>query len=216
MDRAPKRAVVITGGDLTTTPLVDPDDVVIAADSGYDHAMQLGIAVDVLVGDLDSISAVGLAHAESSDAAIDVHPTDKDTTDLELALLAASSRGAASITIYGGEGGRLGHLIGVALSLASPAWASTDVAWHSGSGIVRAATPEHPVHLDITVSDTVTLLPVGTATGVRTAGLRWPLDGATLERGTARGVSNEAISRHVTVEVRNGAVLVIEEGSIPE
>jgi len=214
MTTSPARAVVIAGGEIHTTPAIGPDDLVIAADSGYDHAVALAVPVDLLVGDLDSISVTGLEHARRTGVEIEEHPADKDNTDLELALRAAIARSAASIDVYGGEGGRLGHLLSMALSTAHPSLAAADVTWHTGTGTVRAATPQHPISFSAAIGELVTLLPVGTADGVTTTGLRWALDDATLEQGTSRGVSNEAVSDRVSIEVDEGAVLVIQEGPV--
>ena len=53
--------------------------------------------VDLLVGDLDSISPEGLAAAEDSGIRIERHAIDKDATDLELSLAAAVRHGAGRI-----------------------------------------------------------------------------------------------------------------------
>lgn len=208
--------VVITGGELHTSPMVDVGDFVIAADSGYDHALAHGIAVDLLVGDLDSISPAGLAHAHDTGTPIDQHPMDKDDTDLELALRLAIERGTTSIAIYGGEGGSIAHLLAVALSQANPMWAANDVVWHTRTGTVRTATGGHTVKFSCDIGDTVTLVPAGGASGVTTAGLRWKLSNARLMAGTSLGVSNKATASVVTVEVDGGAVLVIHEGAPTE
>lgn len=205
--------VILAGGRMDTTPTVSEADLVIAADSGYDHAMERSISVDILIGDLDSISPTGLQHARDNGVTIEEHPREKDDTDLELAIRAAIVREATTISIYGGEGGRLGHLLGVALSTTHPGLASTDIAWHTATGIVRTVTRDHDVAFQTSIGQLVTLLPVGDAHGVTTTGLRWSLDNATLERGTSRGVSNESVSNRVTINVSDGAVLVIQEGT---
>ncbi len=207
------RTVILAGGEMHTSPRVSEADLVIAADSGYDHAMERSIRVDILVGDLDSISTTGLQHARDSGVSIEKHPQDKDETDLEIAIRTAIDRDSATIDIYGGEGGRMGHLLGVALSTTHPGWAPVDIAWHTDTGIVRAAGPNHSVAFDVTKGQLISLLPVGDAYGVMTTGLRWPLDDATLERGTSRGVSNESVSDRVTVKVGGGSVLVVQEGA---
>ncbi len=214
MATSPKRAIVLAGGELNTTPVVEVGDYVIAADSGYDHAVTLGIPVDLLVGDLDSISAGGLAHAHAAGVAIDQHPTDKDHTDLELALTAAIDRNVTVIELYGAEGGRMGHLLSVALLTAAPDVASADLTWHIGTGTVRAVTAGRSAELAVSIGDTVTLLPIGDASGITTNGLRWPLDNASLTTGTSMGVSNEAISDHLSIGIHSGSILVIHEGSV--
>ena len=57
-DRA-VRALVVAGGEAPTPALlagVGTWDLAVAADSGLDHAAALGVAVDLVVGDLDSVS----------------------------------------------------------------------------------------------------------------------------------------------------------------
>lgn len=208
--------MIITGGELHTRPMAGVDDFVIAADSGYDHALAHGISVDLLVGDLDSISRTGLAHAQKSGTPIDQHPSDKDDTDLELALRVAIERGATSIAIYGGEGGSIAHLLAVALSQTNPMWATNDVVWHTRTGTVRTATEGHTVEFTCDIGDAVTLVPAGEASGVTTVGLRWTLSSARLSPGTSLGVSNEATATAVRVEVGRGAVLVVHEGAPTE
>lgn len=195
-----------------TVPDISGVDLVIAADSGYDHALRHSISVDVLVGDLDSISPEGLSHAEEIGVEIEVHPRDKNCTDLELAIQTAIARNASAIDIYGGEGGRLGHLIGVALSTVHRGPEPLDITWHAAAGTVRAATPDHPVRFTTRPGRLMTLLPIGDAQGITTTGLKWPLRDATLEVGASQGISNESTADHVTIEVGSGAVLVILEG----
>lgn len=211
MTASPTRAVVIAGGEIHTIPIIESDDLVIAADSGYDHALSLGIQVDLLIGDLDSISPEGLDHARDHDVETMEFPRDKDRTDLELALRAALDRDATAVDIHGGEGGTIAHFLGVALSLAHSDWEGIDLAWHTGTGIVRPATRNRSVEVSVEVDDTITIIPVGDVHGVTTSGLRWPLENASMEHGTTLGISNEATARTVTATVDQGALLVIQE-----
>src|SRR5690242_14035395 len=80
-------AIVVAGGDAPDARReLPPYATVIAADGGLDHAYALGLPVDLLVGDLDSVSAAALARAIAEGVTIDRHPAAKDETDLELAL----------------------------------------------------------------------------------------------------------------------------------
>ena len=96
----PKTAIVCTGGGLADHRVVVPaHDLVIAADSGLHVARALNLRVDLLVGDLDSVSPEAIA-----DTPIERHPVDKDATDLELAIDAAVRRGASHMVVIGGSG----------------------------------------------------------------------------------------------------------------
>ena len=112
-------ALILTGGPLPLKlgPLPDAD-MVIAADEGIDNARQLGMPVDLLVGDLDSASDGSEAFAGS----VQRHPVDKDQTDLELALAAALAAGMQSVTVVGTMAGRVDHALGNLLLLTADRW----------------------------------------------------------------------------------------------
>jgi thiamine pyrophosphokinase len=95
-------------------------DVVIAADSGLDLARLLGLGVDVVVGDLDSVTPTGLAWARDTGIPIEKASPDKDETDLELAVARATAGGAHRIVMLGGAGGRLDHLLANVAVLCGP------------------------------------------------------------------------------------------------
>ena len=207
------RALVFAGGEMHRSPTEVDWDLVVAADSGYDHALSAGLHVDLIVGDLDSISSKGLAHARAAGVTIEEHPMAKDETDFELALRAVALRGFGRIVVHGGEGGRLSHLLSLALSLADARWDAMDVRWRTAQGVVRAVTPTRPIVIHGAPADLVSLLPAGDVQGVSTTGLRWKLDHDDLRLGTTRGLSNEMTGTRATVSVADGAVIVITEGS---
>lgn len=207
--------IVLAGGDP-----VDPADrslvpagaFVVAADSGLDAAETLGIGVDVVVGDMDSVSAPALRRAEKAGARIERHPADKDTTDLELALVAALEVGSDEIVVLGGHGGRLDHLLGNALLLASPRFVDRNIRWQIGAVTVMPGRPGHTTEIAGAPGDRVSLLPVGgPATGIVTTGLVWPLAGENLEPGSTRGISNEMAAAVATIDLTAGIVLIIHE-----
>lgn len=201
--------VVVTGGDpIPPDSVADLDaDLIVAADSGLDHARRLGLQPDVVIGDFDSVSAAAL---EAFDGPIERHPVEKDATDLELALRYAESRRPRRIVVLGGHGGRLDHFLANALVLTTVP-ADIAVEWRAGPATIhvvadRISLTGHP-------GDTISLVPVGgDAHGVRTTGLRWPLDGERLPSGGTRGVSNEFADSEATVSVSGGVLLVVVPG----
>jgi thiamine pyrophosphokinase len=209
-------AVVFAGGDPIDPTGVDSlpvDAFVIAADSGLDAANAVGVSVDIVVGDLDSATPESIADARAQGIRIEQHPTDKDATDLELALALAVESGATEIVVLGGYGGRLDHLLANALLLAAPMFAGIVVRWCLGTTTVAPARPGVAVELAAEPGDRVSLLPVGGPTvGVTTFGLRWPLHGETLHAGSTRGVSNQVDTVPAVITVEGGTLLTIHEG----
>jgi thiamine pyrophosphokinase len=127
--------VVITGGDPVERahlPDLPPGTRVVAADSGVEQAQALGLAIDLAVGDFDSVAPGALDVAAAAGATVERHPEAKDATDLELALDAARAFGSARIHVLGGHGGRFDHLLANALVLARPAYADVTITAQMG------------------------------------------------------------------------------------
>ena len=206
-------ALVITGGGRVRAPLPDGlDDVlVIAADGGVAEAFRLGLHVDVLVGDMDSASPQEVARAQAQGGRIERYPADKDATDLELAMDHAVREGATRIVVAGGDSGRLDHLLGNALVLASPTWASAEV--EAVLGAARLVVVRGERTIAGSPGDLLSLFAVGgTAHGVTTQGLRWALDDDDLPAATSLGISNEFVGERATIRVREGVVVAVQPG----
>jgi thiamine pyrophosphokinase len=207
-----RSAIIFCGGGAARLEVeVASDAFVVAADSGLAEANRLGVRVDLLVGDMDSVAPGDLAAYERGGGEVHRHPEDKDATDLDLAITAAIVAGAAHLTVVGGDGGRLDHLLGNALLLATPRYAAVEI-----DGVF-GGTRMHVVRRrrDLTGSpgELVSLFALGgPARGVGTAGLRWPLEHATLEPGSTLGISNRFLADRAAVTVAGGVVLVVRPG----
>ena len=226
------QAIVLADGDVEARAVLDaawpgwsePTAMVVAADGGARHAEPLGLAVDLWVGDGDSIEPDRLAALAAAGVEIRLVAAAKDESDTELAVLAAVDRGADAITIVGALGGpRFDHSLANVALLAHPALAGRRVVLLDGStriALVRAPGDDgrpvrHP--LPGRIGGLVTLLPFGDgAAGVTTAGLEYPLRDEPLTAGPARGLSNVRTAADAEVVVRRGMLLVIETaGTIP-
>lgn len=212
--------VVVTGGDPPLPEVVLPvlagvpeRAAVVAADSGVEHALRLGLPVHHAVGDFDSVERAVLAGVEARGARLVRHPAAKSATDMELALDTAVELGALRVVVIGGHGGRLDHFLANCLVLAAPRYANLVVDAVIGEARVHVARPWAPTSLVGEPGDLVTLLPVhGPAEGVSTEGLLYPLRLEPLLEGSTRGVSNEMAATRAEVRLTAGGLLVIQPG----
>jgi thiamine pyrophosphokinase len=210
--------VTIGGGEISrrALELVEDDAVVVAADSGLDHAVDLGLSPVSLVGDLDSISAGGKMWAYAHAVAILELPRDKDATDTELALAQASAvEGATDLLLLGGAGDRLDHTLGALIALGAPALAHLhSVRALLGGARVHVLHPGRSVVLhDEPAGSTFSILALhGGCRGVDVAEARWPLTDADLAAGSALGVSNvtsDVRDVPTRIAVREGVLTVV-------
>ena len=187
--------VVIGGGPLSPRAVTEvlPDATIIAADSGLDHAVEIGLRPTILVGDLDSISAHGKMWAYAHELEIDQHPVDKGATDTELALTRAAATEADNLVMLGATGDRFDHAIGTLAALGNPVLARFEtIQLVLDDTAIHVIHPGRSVTLDLAQNTSFSLLALhGPCRGIDVTGARWPLADAALEPWSTRGVSNE-------------------------
>ncbi len=206
------RAVIFANGELRSPSaarrMLDPQDLLIAADGGLEHMLRLAVLPHLLIGDLDSVDASQLPHLEASGTEIRRYPPEKDETDLELAVQAAVQLGCAELLILGGLGGRLDHTLGNLALLAQSTLA--EVSARLEDGIEEAFLIRSQAQIVGSPGDIVSLIPFqGDAVGVTTSGLKYPLNAETLHAHQTRGISNEMLSASAEVRLEGGILLCI-------
>lgn len=180
----------------------------IAADSGADHALALGLDLELAIGDFDSASAETVAELEERGVRIERHPTDKDATDLELALRAALALEPKRILVLGGIEGRLDHLLGELLVLGSDELARVNV--DAMLGEARAHVIRSVRVLNGSEGELISLFALeGPATGIVTEGLLYALRGETLVPGSSRGLSNVFTGTIARISLESGLLLAV-------
>jgi thiamine pyrophosphokinase len=219
-------ALILADGDAPTRSRLDlawPGwdtgvDFVIAADGGARHAAGLGVAIDLWVGDGDSIGPEALAALVARGTPMELSAADKDESDTELAILAAIRLGHAGVVIVGALGGaRIDHAFANVGLLAMPELANgsaTILDARSRIWLIRAPGPDGRIierPLPGRPGDIVSLLPIGPGVeGVTTHGLAYPLADEPLPAGPARGLSNIRVAADAGIAVRAGSLLVVE------
>lgn len=209
------RTLILANGDILDGSALkeridawSPDQV-IAADGGSRHASALGLKIDLVVGDLDSIEADQREMLLEQGTQFEHFKAEKDETDLELALLRAFEQGATEIAVVGIVGDRLDMVLAnihlLTLNALNPIrtelWLGRQTAW-----LIRPPGEE----FEGAPGDTLSLIPVkGEAMGVTTTGLAYPLQGETLYLGSSRGISNVMEQEDCRVDLETGILLAV-------
>ena len=197
-------ALVITGGycnvQRAKKMLPVSADLVIAADSGYATAQELGITPDITMGDFDSYR-----EALPPQMTILRVPCEKDDTDTMLACEYARDHGCTYITIVGGTGGRIDHSISNVFYLEDLRRQGIRVKLTDGENTVQVIMDE-----TVTVQNDggyFSIFALDTCV-VSLTGCKYPLSRAQLIRQRPYAVSNEVTDECAVVTVQGSALLV--------
>jgi thiamine pyrophosphokinase len=215
---ASKRALLFVNGVADVDALrllVQAEDFVVAVDGGLRFVKALGLRPDVLIGDLDSVTAEEVADLMQQGVRIERYPVEKDETDLELSLRFVVERGLKVVRILGGLGGRIDQTLGNVFLLLDDAWHGVDVRLEDGVNEVWLIDGEAEIAGQR--GDVVSLLPLlGPALGVRTEGLAYPLRGEALYPQRTRGISNRMLMERARVRLEEGVLLCVHTRSVGE
>lgn len=204
------KALIITGGEGPAPDnlrrLAEAADLVIAADSGLDAAIQASIQPDLVVGDFDSLEDLSSLDAIPPERILRYSP-EKDDTDTEIALSAARARGADYLVIAGGGGGRLDHLLALTNLFAR---SETPREWHTLHDSIYFLEKKTSAVFSVVSGATVSVFPAGSgrSVGMSSEGLKWPLKGLRWEKGHF-GISNESTTEKIGISAGSSALLVI-------
>ena len=203
------RAYIFAGGMIDAANVYckpKEGDLTIAADSGWHNAVLLGITPKILLGDFDSIGGEALPEAEE----LLQGPAEKDRTDTQLAVDLALSRGADDVVIIGGLTGRLDHALSNFSVLEMLAEHHIHATVEDGFNRVRFLRDTGALIARSAYTYLSVLAADKTVKGVSVDGCKYPLKNEKLTRNCGWTVSNEITGNCALVEVRRGAVYVIE------
>lgn len=214
-----RRALIFANGEQiyieAVRSMILPDDFLVAADGGLKYLNRLNLVPDLVIGDLDSVSAEEIDRLRSSGVRIEQFPVHKDETDLELAIQAVLRAGCRAILILGALGGRLDMTLANLFLLGLPELEGVDVRLEDGIEevfLIQAGGAETGKALTIhgQPGDRVSLLPLGgPAHGVQTSGLAYPLRNESLYPERTRGISNILSGKQGAVSLASGRLIAI-------
>ncbi len=210
-------SLIITGGhlDLPFAKQVWESrdwDPVVCADAGLRFCREAGVTPDVIIGDFDSAVPEDLQFFRARHPGrIETFPSAKDETDTELALECALGAGAERITILGGTGDRLDHVLGNVQLLKKALDAGAACFLLDPHNRVRMIRDGLTLRKKEQFGRYVSLLPfTPEVRGLTLSGFAYEAEDLTLRCGTARGVSNEIRDEEAVLSFDDGILLVIE------
>lgn len=204
-------ALIIANGAACSKELMDQllewSPLVIVLDSAITRVIELGIKVDVLLGDFDR--GFDPEYYKELQYPLEiVHTPDQEKTDLEKAFDYLIGRGIPAVNVIWATGRRADHTI-------------TNI-----TNIVRFRDQLKIVILDdnsrifllpykfekwYTASTPISLIPIGKVEGISTKNLKYPLHDESLIIGYRTGSSNEVEQDGIVViEHKEGDLLMME------
>lgn len=207
------RAFVFAGGEVFPQYISErPEggDIVVCADSGYNNAKALGVRIDILVGDFDSLSDI----PEDVGEVLRV-PAEKDLTDGQLAVEIAIDRGADEVMIIGSSSGRFDHALSL-MCILEDLWerkihacivnGQNRIRYIKNSGSIVLRSQNYKYFSLIAADEKVK--------GVSIDGAKYPIKNKTIERRHQFAVSNEIKGNCALITVKKGGVYIIESRDI--
>lgn len=205
--------LILTGGDLDRVFArsyiqTQKFDKIIAADKGLLYAEQIGIRPDFILGDFDSCPKETVKRFEKEH--IMVLPREKDDTDTGIAMEQAVKMGALKVTVLGSTGTRLDHVLGNMGQLVYALKHGVEAVIVDSHNRIRAVDRPLKIEKKEQFGDYISLVPVGTATGVTLHGFYYPLNDDTLVFHETWGISNELVDETGIIEMKDGILLIVE------
>ena len=188
--------ILVGGGDIDWERLeyvLGLGYTVVAVDSGADALRNAVVQPDVIIGDMDSISDTRGWPAQTKIVEI----PEQDSTDFEKAVYTTF---APLYLAFGFLGQRLDHSL-AALHCLAKYRTRKSIVLIDRVDLIFA--PTVPLSIDLPRNLRFSINPLAPVTFHSSTGLRYPLDGLTLEAGVAIGASNTVTGTTVTLTPEN-------------
>ena len=184
-------------------------DFIICADGGANHAYNMDIIPDYIIGDLDSASESVINYYKEKNVSFEKFPSKKDETDMEICIYLAEKLNAKRIDLIAAMGGRIDHTI-----------ANINLLYYIKEKNIfpRIISEKEEIQLAINEKlvlkgnkgDIISVIPTkGDANGVTLENLEYPLEEYNMKYSMPLGISNVMLGKLCSVSVKEGALLVI-------
>lgn len=210
-----KRVLIVTGGRVDRDFLkknMDDEayDFVLGVDRGLNTLNDMNIIPYKAIGDFDSADEGIRAMYKDSPDAIVLNP-EKDYTDTHVALEYAIENGAESITIVGGTGTRIDHVLGNLALLKLSLLKGVECVLLDENNRIRMTDGRLVLRRSRQHGRYVSLIPYSDyVRGITLVGFKYGLQDAELVKEETLGISNEIVAEEALITLKEGQLLVIE------
>jgi len=202
--------IIGSGGDVDKVCLENIKvDYVICADGGLEKAEKLGMKPDVILGDFDSVDRSVLENYSHLNIKTVTFPSEKDYTDMELAVEHALQIGAKSIVMIGATGTRLDHTMANIQLLEKYHYLGIDIVIIDNNNYIKIISDNTDMEIKYKKNCFISLVPVTEKIeGLTLVGFKYPLADVVVKRGTTFLISNEIIQETGRIILKKGTALV--------
>lgn len=181
---------------------IESGDLLIAADGGLRHFDGIDRKPDVILGDFDSLGYVPQG--------AQVHPVEKDDTDLMLAVRHGLSEGYREFHLYGAfDGNRLDHTIANFQTLAF-LQSHGARGYLIGKQYIATVIQNETVRFPASCEGIISVFCMGRdAQGVAIRGLKYETENTMLTSDFPLGVSNHFTGETAEISVADGQLLIL-------
>lgn len=183
--------------------LIEKSNLIIACDGAMENCVESNVAVDFLIGDMDSISEETLQYARNKNTEI-IKILDQQNNDLSKAISFAQSLSPQSIEIIGVDGGRSDHQFANYFSLFD---CQVHTTLHLDDCIVIPVNKSNPMIRSIELEKEFSVFSIGQSLGVNLSGGKWEINDAELSPGSI-GLHNVAVADKLMISCNDGNLLV--------
>lgn len=204
-------ALIIANGEACSEELLGQllewSPFIVVLDKAIYRVLELGIKIDVWMGDFDEHHDFDLIRSQQDPLEI-INTPDQDKTDLEKAIDFLIERGFPAANIVWATGRRADHAITNITNLVRYKEQIRLVLFDDYSKIFPLTGTYEKWYV---AGTPVSLIPIGQVDGIQTSGLKYNLMDETLTLGYRTGNSNEAETDGIVrISARNGDLLIME------
>lgn len=206
-----KTALIVGNGEETDKRIIEniKYDYLICADGGLEKVSNYGIIPDIIIGDFDSVDGNVLKQYESK-IPVKKFPSEKDFTDMELAVELAISKGYKNIILTGASGSRLDHTLGNILLMEKYFKNGVSISIIDNNNEMKIISDNAELFIEYKEGYYISIIPITESIqGLCLEGFKYNLDNVDVKRGSTLCISNQIKDNKGKITLRKGRAIVI-------